>query len=52
MRTNVATLMLFETKESPYVYLSVLGKKVPMFLIMFAYFGFEELKSKNIHLIH
>ncbi len=46
IRTNVATLMLFEKKESPYVYLSVLGKKVPMFLIMFAYYGAEALNDR------
>lgn len=46
IRTNVATLMLFETNESPYVYLSVLGKRVPFFLVMFGYYGYEALNQR------
>lgn len=46
MRTNVATIVISETKEVPYVYMSFLGKKVPMFLLMIAYFGLEELNNR------
>lgn len=46
IRTNVVTLMLFESNESPYVYLSVLGKRVPFFLIMFGYYGYEALNQR------
>jgi len=46
LRTNVATMMLEERKEAPYIYLSVLGKKVPMFLIMFAIHEPDALKVR------
>jgi DNA-directed RNA polymerase beta subunit len=46
IRTNVATLMIFPQKESPYVYISILGRKVPLFLIMFGYYGIEVMNEK------
>jgi len=46
IRTNVATMMLFENKEPPYVYLSVLGKRVPFCMIMFAKYGPEALNER------
>ena len=46
IRTNVATMMLFEEKNPPYVYLSILGKRVPFCMIMFAKYGYEVLDSR------
>ena len=43
LRTNVATLMVFKDKEAPYVKVSFLGKKVHLALMMFAYYGPEEI---------
>jgi len=43
MRTNVTSLMVFEEKEFPYVYISIFGKKVPLSLVMFSYFGYEKI---------
>jgi len=43
MRTNVASLMVFEEKEFPYVYISIFGKKVPLVLVMFSYYGYEKI---------
>lgn len=46
LRTNVATLMLFEDKEMPFIKVSFMSKKVPLCLLMFAYFGPQELNRK------
>lgn len=46
IRTNVATIMIFEQKEAPYVYMSILGKKVPLYLIMFGYYDFDVLNTR------
>ncbi len=46
LRTNVATLMLFENKNEPFVDVSILGKKVPLALLLFAYFGIETIIEK------
>lgn len=48
LRTNVATLMLYKTKgEFPVkIYLSFLGKNVPLSILLFAFFGPEEIKNK------
>jgi len=43
MRTNVASLMIMEEKEFPHVHISIFGKKVPLSLVMFAYYGFEQI---------
>lgn len=46
-RSNVATLMISQNmKEAPYVHLSFLGKKIPLSLIMFAYYGGDELATR------
>jgi len=46
-RSNVATLMISQNvKEAPYVHLSFLGKKIPLSLIMFAYYGGDELNNR------
>lgn len=53
LRTNVATLMIFEDKErgsaeegSATIKVSFLGKKIPFANLMFAYYGIEELDEK------
>ena len=43
MRTNVASLMVFEEKEFPFVYISIFGKKVPLALVMFSYYGYKKV---------
>lgn len=43
MRTNVASLMVLEEKEHPYVHISIFGKKTPLALVMFAYYGYEKI---------
>jgi DNA-directed RNA polymerase beta subunit len=43
MRTNVASLMIMEEKEFPYTHISIFGKKVPLSLVMFAYYGYEQI---------
>jgi hypothetical protein len=46
LRTNVATLMVYKDKEAPNVRVSFLGKKVPMSLLMFSYYGPEALDER------
>jgi DNA-directed RNA polymerase beta subunit len=46
LRTNVATLMLLEEKEPPLIRISFLGKKVPLAILMFAFFGPEALNER------
>lgn len=46
LRTNVATLMVVEEKEEPKISVSFLGKKVPLSLLMLAYYGSEELNER------
>lgn len=46
LRTNVATLMVYKDKESPYVKVSFLGKKLPLSLVMMGYYGPEELNRR------
>ena len=46
IRTNVATLMIFPQKDAPYVYISILGRKVPLFLLMFGYYGIDEVNDR------
>jgi hypothetical protein len=43
LRTNVATLMIFKDKEPPYVKVSFLGKKLHLALMMFGFYGPEEI---------
>lgn len=46
-RSNVSTIMISDTtKESPFVYISFLGKKIPLSLVMFAYYGSENLNLR------
>ena len=46
LRTNVATLMVSEEREPPFISLSLLGKKVPFVTVLFAYHGAEEVAKK------
>ena len=46
LRTNVATMMVFQEKEEPKIYVSFLGKKIPMALLMLAYYGSEEMLKR------
>jgi len=45
LRTNVATLMVFRNNNGPYVDISFLSKRAPLSLLMFSYYGAEELNS-------
>jgi len=44
LRTNVATIMIEESKEFPYVRISAFGKSVPLVIVMLANFGLEEIE--------
>ena len=46
LRTNVATMVVLESKDPPFITLSVLGRKLPLSLVMFAYYGAEELNKR------
>jgi DNA-directed RNA polymerase beta subunit len=46
IRTNVATLMIFQQKDAPYIYISILGRKVPLFLIIFGYYGIDVVNER------
>lgn len=46
LRTNVATIMVFKDKESPFIKISFLGKKVPLSLILLSYYGIENVTEK------
>jgi len=45
-RTNVATMMIFKDRDFPFIKVSFLGKKVPLALLMFAYFGPDTVIDK------
>ena len=46
LRTNVATLMAYRDREAPHARVSFLGKKVPLSLMMLAYYGPEALDTR------
>jgi hypothetical protein len=46
LRTNVATLMLIEDNEPPFIKVSFLGKKVSLAILMLAFFGPEVLNER------
>lgn len=46
LRTNVATIMIIETKDCPFVKSTFLGKKIPFSLLLFSYFGPDEIENK------
>jgi len=46
IRTNVATLMIFPQRDAPYVYISILGRKIPLFLLMFGYYGIDIINDR------
>lgn len=45
-RSNVITAICKEYKEEPYINVSFLNKKVPLALMMFCYYGVDELKDR------
>ena len=45
MRTNVATIFMLQTKTSPYLHVTILGKKVPFSILLFAYYSPVELSK-------
>jgi hypothetical protein len=46
LRTNVATLMAYRDRQAPHARVSFLGKKVPLSLLMLAYYGPEALDDR------
>lgn len=46
IRTNVCTVGLYKEKESPFIKVSLLGKKVPLGVLLFAYYGMDEVYKK------
>lgn len=46
IRTNVATIVVLTKKEEPFINITFLGKTVPLSLMMFAYYGIEEVNRK------
>jgi len=46
LRTNVATLMIIKSKEEPNINISFLGKKIPLSLLMLAYYDIEEMEKR------
>ena len=43
MRTNVGTILIYPTKDLPYIVCGYLGKKVPLGLILLAFYGPDAL---------
>jgi len=46
LRTNVATIISTVERETPRVHVSFLGRKVPLALLLFAYYGVDEVHEK------
>jgi len=51
LRTNVGTIMVSHRKEPDstfvdYVYVTILGKKIPFAILLFAYYGYEEIEKR------
>ena len=46
LRTNVATLMITKDKSEPHINVSFLGKKIPISLLLFAYYGIDEIEKR------
>ena len=45
LRTNVGTMLVYATKESPYVMCGYLGKRIPLALLLMAFYGPEKIKE-------
>ncbi len=45
IQTNVGNLILIEDKDAPYLHLVFMKKKVPFFLLLFAYYGPERINE-------
>jgi len=53
LRTNVATLMIVKDRDPPFVKVSFLGKKIPLSILLYAYYGIDEMiKNKEFDLIN
>ena len=46
LRSNVATLMVVREKDDPKINVSFLGKKLPLSLLLMAYYGMEEMNKR------
>jgi len=46
LRSNVATIMVSQEREAPYISISFLGKKLPLSLLMMAYYDMESLVER------
>jgi len=46
IRTNVATLTVILSKEEPSVQVNFIGKTIPLSLLLFSYYGPEEVENK------
>jgi len=46
LRTNIATFMIFKQKESPYISISFLGKKISLALLLIAYYGCQNMYTR------
>ena len=46
IRTNVVTIMVFPQKDPPYIHISLLGRKIPLHLLMSGYFGPDVVDTK------
>lgn len=46
IRTNVATLMIFPDKTPPYIHISLLGRKIPLYLLMYGYYGIDIIRER------
>ncbi len=45
IRTNIGIISLYEVKTSPHVYISIIGKKVPLSLFLICYYGIENINK-------
>ena len=45
LRTNVGTMLVYATKEKPYVMCGYLGKRIPLCLLLMAFYGPDRVKE-------
>ena len=46
LRTNAATVVVYNEKKPPYIRATILGRKVPFSLLMFSYYNLKDLEKK------
>jgi DNA-directed RNA polymerase beta subunit len=46
LRSNVATIIITKNINEPYINISFLGKKVPLALVLFAYYGLDIIEKR------